>query len=56
MRFLVDASVSPVVADLLAEAGHEAVHVGVALQLEAHDHEILEHAADHGQVIVSAGR
>jgi len=54
MRFLVDASLSPAVAVLLTEAGHDAVHVRDALGLKAPDVEILEHAAADGRVIVAA--
>ena len=54
MRFLVDASLSPAVAVLLTEAGHDAVHVRDALGLKAPDLEILEHAAADGRVIVAA--
>lgn len=54
MRFLVDASLSPAVAVLLTEAGHDTVHVRDALGLKAPDLEILEHAAAEGRVIVAA--
>jgi hypothetical protein len=54
MRFLVDASMSPVVVRELREAGHDAVHVGEALRLDAPDADILEHAARDGRVIVAA--
>lgn len=54
MRFLVDASLSPAVAVLLTEAGHDAVHVRDALGLKAPDLEILEHAAADGRVIIAA--
>lgn len=54
MRFLVDASVSPVLATRLSEAGHDAVHVGEDLRLDAPDHEILAHAALHDRVIITA--
>jgi len=54
MRFLVDASMSPVVVRELREAGHDAVHVGEALRLDAPDVDILEHAARDGRVIVAA--
>ncbi len=54
MRFLVDASMSPVVVQELREAGYDAVHVGDALRLDAPDPEILEHAAQDGRVIVAA--
>jgi predicted nuclease of predicted toxin-antitoxin system len=54
VRFPVDASMSPVVARQLREAGHDAVHVGEALRLDAPDADILEHAARDGRVIVAA--
>ena len=54
MRFLVDASMSPVVVEVLREAGHDAVHVGEVLRLNAPDVDILEHAARDERVIVAA--
>jgi predicted nuclease of predicted toxin-antitoxin system len=54
VRFLVDASLSPAVAVLLIEAGHDAVHVGDALGLKVPDLEVLEHAAADGRVIIAA--
>ena len=54
MRFLVDASLSPVVALQLSATGHDAVHVGDELRLNASDPEILAHAAEHDRVIVAA--
>jgi hypothetical protein len=45
MRFLVDASMSPVVVQELGTAGHDAVHVGEVLRLDAPDADILEYAA-----------
>lgn len=54
MRFLVDASLSPVVAQRLIEAGHDAAHVGEDLRLDASDDEILDHAAGEDRVIVAA--
>lgn len=54
MRFLVDASMSPVVSQELRRAGHDAVHVGEVLRLDASDSDILEHAARGGRVIVAA--
>lgn len=54
MRFLVDASMSPVVVQELREAGHDAVHVGEVLRLDAPDVDILEHAVREGRVIVAA--
>jgi predicted nuclease of predicted toxin-antitoxin system len=54
MRFLVDASMSPVVVQELREAGHDAVHVGEVLRLDAPDVDILEHAVRDARVIVAA--
>ena len=54
MRFLVDASMSPVVVRELRGAGHDAVHVGEVLRLDAPDVDILEHAAREARVIVAA--
>lgn len=45
MRFLVYASMSLVVVQELLGAGHDAVHVGEVLRLDAPDAVILEHAA-----------
>ena len=39
---------------VLREAGHDAVHVGEVLRLNAPDADILEHAARDGRVIVAA--
>lgn len=54
MRFLVDASMSPVVVQDLREAGHEAMHVGEVLQLNAPDDEILDYAAEDARIVVAA--
>ncbi|TVR34991.1 MAG: hypothetical protein EA388_08010 [Nitriliruptor sp.] len=54
MRFLVDASMSPVVVQELLGAGHDAVHVGEVLRLDAPDVVILEHAARDARVVVAA--
>jgi predicted nuclease of predicted toxin-antitoxin system len=54
MRFLVDASMSPVVVQELRLAGHDAVHVGEVLRLDAPDEVIFEHAAQDARVIVAA--
>jgi predicted nuclease of predicted toxin-antitoxin system len=45
---------SPVVVQELRAAGHDAVHVGEVLRLNAPDSAILEHAAQHGRVVVAA--
>lgn len=54
MRFLVDANLSPKVADRLRRAGHEATHVADHELLSAADDAFLAHALAHHQVIVSA--
>lgn len=54
MRFLVDASMSPVVVLELRGAGHDAVHVGEVLSLAAPDVEILDYARSDARVIVAA--
>lgn len=54
MRFLVDASMSPVVVQELRLAGPDAVHVGEVLRLDSPDVDILEHAGQGGRVIVAA--
>lgn len=54
MRFLVDASMSPVVVQELRLAGHNAVHVGEVLRLDAPDEDILERAGRDARVIVAA--
>ena len=54
MRFLVDECLSIRLAPLLAEAGHDAVHV-TDRGLEGHaDHEVLATAAAEGRVLLSA--
>lgn len=45
---------SPVVVRVLREAGHDAVHVGEVLRLNAPDVDILEHAARDERVILAA--
>ena len=54
MRFLVNNPLSPLVADGLREAGHQAMHVrDVGIQA-ADDEVIFERAAIEGRVVVSA--
>ena len=54
MRYLVDANLSPVVAERLRDTGHDAVHVGDLGLLTASDEEILGRAATDDRVIISA--
>lgn len=54
MKFLVDNALSPVLATLLTEAGHDAVHVrSIGLQ-HAQDIEVFERAAVDDRVVLSA--
>jgi predicted nuclease of predicted toxin-antitoxin system len=54
MKFLVDASLSPWIAGMLRENGHQADHVRDYGRLTADDSQILAHARSHGQTIISA--
>jgi predicted nuclease of predicted toxin-antitoxin system len=54
MRFLVDNALSPRVAELLAAAGHDAVHVRQLGLASAADAELFDLAANEDRVIVSA--
>jgi predicted nuclease of predicted toxin-antitoxin system len=54
MKFLVDASLSPRIAEVLRQNGHEADHVRDYGRLTADDNQILAHARSHGQAIISA--
>ena len=54
MRFLIDNALSPEVARLLREAGHDAVHVRDYGLHAAEDFVILQRAANEGRVVVSA--
>lgn len=54
MRFLVDNALSPALAVLLSDAGHDAVHVRSLGVQHAQDIDIFERAADDDRVLVSA--
>lgn len=54
MRFLVDQNISPVVAEVLSEAGHDAVHTGDIGLATASDAQILEMAMAESRIIISA--
>lgn len=54
MKLLVDANLSPLVANRLRQAGHDASHVGDHGLLAAGDDEILKYAAATSCAIVSA--
>ena len=54
MKFLVDNALSPVLAALLQQAGHDAIHVrSIGLQ-HADDEVIFERAATEHRIVVSA--
>lgn len=54
MRFLVDNALSPVLAQGLNRAGHDAVHVRDYGMAHAPDTDIFDRAAREGRIIVSA--
>ena len=54
MKFLIDNNLSPLVADALKAAGHEAVHVRDLGMQAAPDETVLGRARADGQVLVSA--
>lgn len=54
VRFLIDESVSGTVAELLTEAGHDAVHVGHFEMLGARDEMVMATALEHDRVLVFA--
>ena len=54
MKFLVDMPLPPQLAVLLADAGHDAVHVGDIGMHRAADHEILARASSENRIVVTA--
>lgn len=54
MRFLVDESLQQGVADLLANAGYDAIHLGALGMLGASDGEVLAAAAREERILVTA--
>lgn len=54
MRLLLDANLSPRIATVLGEAGHDVVHVFDIGLADAVDTVILEHAAAERRVVVSS--
>jgi predicted nuclease of predicted toxin-antitoxin system len=54
VRFLVDNNLSPLIANLLTEAGHDAVHVRDHRMRAATDPDVMDRAAAEGRVLLSA--
>ena len=54
MRFLVDNALSPVLATLLSQAGHDALHVRSIELQRAEDIVIFDKAAAEDRIVVSA--
>lgn len=54
MKFLLDENQSPLIADLLAEAGHDAVHVRDIDLRTSPDEKVLAAARNSGRVVISA--
>ena len=54
MKFLIDNALPPRLADLLVEAGHDAVHVRHYQMQASKDEEILARALEEGRTVISA--
>lgn len=54
MRFLVDENLSPRIAELLSEAGHDAAHVREAGAAGSSDSEVMRIAQAQDRVVISA--
>jgi predicted nuclease of predicted toxin-antitoxin system len=54
MRFLIDAGLSPRLAEALIDAGRDAVHVQTTISLDAADDAVFDHARLDQRVLVTA--
>ena len=54
MKFLVDNALSPILAERLRQAGHDAVHVRHYAMQTVTDDQIFERARSEGRIVVSA--
>jgi len=54
VKLLLDANLSPEIARLLKEVGHDAIHVRDIELLSASDPDILRAAADKGRILITA--
>ena len=54
MRFLVDENLSPRLCSFLTAEGDTAQHVHEVIGAGASDHQVMQHAIDHGAVIITA--
>ncbi len=54
MRYLLDANLSPKVADALVSAGFDATHVADHDMLTASDEQIFDHSATHDLAVITA--
>jgi len=54
LRFLIDMPITPLAAQRLAAAGHDAVHASAAGLAAASDEEILRAASREGRIVVTA--